>query len=348
MAITRRLPFIAALVATAGMVAACGGASDTAEGGEGGTTDAPQISFLYSPYADYAPFFLAEDKGYFEEAGVDVELIAKGGTSGETYQLVSTNNVTAGGATWGAGLFNATEAGASLSVIASVSRIPESGPNPAPFVVSTESGITDIEGVKGARVGIPGDGGFGIYSVYKALEAGGLTLDDVELVNVGPPETAPALVNGSIEAAWSIEPISSSIKSEGIADEILPIDYHAGTELGALVFSTEYLDEHPDAVVAFTAAYLRAAAELEDGGWDDVANQEIIARYTELPVETLTSLALTEQDPTGEIDWENVREQEAFFRERDTLVYEGEADVEGIFRGDILEQARTKAEGFRS
>lgn len=345
MAITRRLLLTAALAATAGLVTACGG---TSEGGEGGTADAPEITFLYSPYADYAPFFLAEDKGYFDEAGVDVELIAKGGTSGETYQLVSTNNVTAGGATWGAGLFNATEAGASLSVIASVSRIPETGPNPSPFVVSTESGITDIEGVKGARVGIPGDGGFGIYSVYKALEAGGLTLDDVELVNVGPPETGPALVNGSIDAAWSIEPISTSLEDEGIAEEILPIDYHAGTELGALVFSTEYVDEHPDAVVAFTAAYLRAAAELEEGGWDDAANQEIIARYTELPVETLTSLALTEQDPTGEIDWADVREQEQFFRERGTLVYEGEADVEGIFRGDILEQARVKAEGSGS
>ena len=177
----------------------------------------------------------------------------------------------------------------------------------------------------------------------KALEAGGLTLDDVELVNVGPPETGPALVGGSVDAAWSIEPISSSLESEGIASEILPIDYHAGTELGALVFSTEYVDEHPDAVVAFTAAYLRAAAELEAGGWDDPANQEIIARYTELPVETLTSLALTEQDPTGEIDWEDVHAQEQFFRDRGTLEYEGEADVESIFRADLLEQARERA-----
>ncbi|WP_264030146.1 ABC transporter substrate-binding protein [Cellulosimicrobium sp. SH8] len=340
MAISRRSSITISLVAAAGVLAGCAGGSDPSGGGDDA---APQISFLYSPYADYAPFFLAEDKGYFEEAGVDVELLAKGGTSGETYQLVSTNNVTAGGATWGAGLFNATEAGASLSVIASVSRVPESGPNPAPFVVAADSGITSIEQVAGSRVGIPGDGGFGIYSVAKALEAGGLTLDDVELVNVGPPETGPALVGGSVDAAWSIEPISSSLESEGIASEILPIDYHAGTELGALVFSTEYVDEHPDAVVAFTAAYLRAAAELEAGGWDDPANQEIIARYTELPVETLTSLALTEQDPTGEIDWEDVHAQEQFFRDRGTLEYEGEADVESIFRADLLEQARERA-----
>ncbi|WP_454044021.1 ABC transporter substrate-binding protein [Cellulosimicrobium sp. Marseille-Q8652] len=341
MAMSRRSAVTITLVAATGILAGCAAEGDAA--GPGDESAAPRISFLYSPYADYAPFFLAEDKGYFEDAGVDVELLAKGGTSGETYQLVSTNNVTAGGATWGAGLFNATEAGASLSVIASVSRVPESGPNPAPFVVSTESGITSIEEVAGTRVGIPGDGGFGVYSVAKALEAGGLTLDDVELVNVGPPETGPALVGGSIDAAWSIEPISSSLESEGITQEILPIDYHAGTELGALVFSTEYVDEHPDAVVAFTAAYLRAAAELQDGGWDDAANQEIIARYTELPVETLTSLALTEQDPTGEIDWEDVHEQEQFFRDRGTLEYEGEADVEGIFRSDILEQAQEQA-----
>ncbi|OYN87950.1 ABC transporter substrate-binding protein [Parenemella sanctibonifatiensis] len=307
------------------------------------SSGSPKISFLYSPYADYAPFFLAQDKGYFSQAGVEVELLAKGGTSGETYQLVSTNNVTSGGATWGAGLFNANAAGASLSVIASVSRIPLSGPNPAPFLVSTSSGITSVADLAGRRVGTPGDGGFGIYSIAKALESGGLTLADVELVNVGPPETGPALSGGSIDAAWSIEPISTALTSQGIAEELLPIDYHAGTELGALVFSSDFVDENPEAVVNFTAAYLAAAAELKAGGWDDPDNQQIIATYTELPVETLTSLALTEQDPTGTIDWDDVHLQETFFRERGTLEFEGQSDIENAFRSDLLEQARQRS-----
>ena len=98
MAISRRSSVTISLVAAAGILAGCAGGSDPSGGGDDA---APQISFLYSPYADYAPVFLAEDKGYFEEAGVDVELLAKGGTSGETYQLVSTNNVTAGRARWG-------------------------------------------------------------------------------------------------------------------------------------------------------------------------------------------------------------------------------------------------------
>ncbi|MCD1572229.1 ABC transporter substrate-binding protein [Agromyces mediolanus] len=337
----RRLVGGLALLASAALLTACsagGGepASETAE-------DAPKITFLYSPYADYAPFFLAEEKGYFEDAGVDVELISKSGSSGETYQQVSTGNIVAGGATWGAGLFNATKAGASLSVIASVSRIPESGKNPSPLLASEQSGITEAEQLKGKKIGIPGDGGFGIYSVHLALESAGLSLDDVELVNLSPGDIPPALANGSIDATWSIEPISSAVISQGLAHEILDVDYQAGVELGALVFNTDYVEKHPAAVVAFTSAYLKAVQELADGGWQDADDQAVIAEYTDLPVETLTSIGLTVQDPEGAIDWKDVARQEAFFRDRGALEFQGDSGIEQVFRADLLEQASAEA-----
>ncbi|GGM51017.1 ABC transporter substrate-binding protein [Microbacterium saperdae] len=333
----RALAGASLLLASTLLVSACtstgaGEATDTAE-------DAPPITFLYSPYADYAPFFLAEEKGYFEDAGVDVELVAKGGSSGETYQQVSTGNITAGGATWGAGLFNATKSGASISVIASVSRIPESGPNPSPLLASDASGITDAADLKGKKIGIPGDGGFGIYSVALALESVGLSVEDVELVNLSPGDIPAALANGSVEASWSIEPISSAVIAQGIGHELLDIDYQAGVELGAMVFNTEYVDKHPAAVTAFTAAYLKAVKELEDGGWQDPATQEIIAEYTDLPVETLTSIALTTQDPSGAIDWMDVARQEQFFRDRDALEFDGDSGIQDIYRDDILSDA---------
>ncbi|MEV4667428.1 ABC transporter substrate-binding protein [Microbacterium sp. LWO12-1.2] len=333
----RALAGASLLLASTLLVSACtstgaGEATDSAE-------DAPPITFLYSPYADYAPFFLAEEKGYFEDAGVDVELVAKGGSSGETYQQVSTGNITAGGATWGAGLFNATKSGASISVIASVSRIPESGPNPSPLLASDASGITDAADLKGKKIGIPGDGGFGIYSVALALESVGLSVADVELVNLSPGDIPAALANGSVEASWSIEPISSAVIAQGIGHELLDIDYQAGVELGAMVFNTEYVDKHPAAVTAFTAAYLKAVKELEDGGWQDPATQKIIAEYTDLPVETLTSIALTTQDPSGAIDWEDVARQEQFFRDRDALEFDGDSGIQDIYRDDILSDA---------
>lgn len=333
----RALAGAALVLASALTVTACS-SSSTGEPTES-AEDAPTITFLYSPYADYAPFFLAQEKGYFEDAGLDVELVAKGGSSGETYQQVSTGNITAGGATWGAGLFNATKSGASISVIASVSRIPESGPNPSPLLVSEASDVQDAADLAGKKIGIPGDGGFGIYSVALALESAGLDVADVELVNLSPGDIPAALSNGSVDASWSIEPISSAVIAQGIGHELLPIDYHAGVELGAMVFNTEYVDKHPAAVTAFTAAYLKAVNELEEGGWQDPDTQEIIAAYTELPVETLTSIALTTQDPSGEIDWEDVARQEQFFRDRDALEFDGDSGIQDIYRDDILKDA---------
>lgn len=340
MTASRRLLSTLTAAGAALALAACGGSSATDEpGGEGAAGELPPISFMYSPYSDYAPFFVAQEKGYFEDAGLDVELIAKGGSSGETFQHVSTGNVTGGGASWAAGLFNATAAGASLAVVSSVSRVPESGPNPAPLMVREGSGIADPADLAGKKIGTTGESGFAYYSINLALESVGLSLDDVETVNLGAGDIIPALANGSIDASWTIEPISTAIEGEGIGHEILDVSYHAGTELGAIIFNAEFTDEHPDAVVAFLTAYLRAAGELADGGWDDPEIQEIISEYTELPVETLTSLALSDVDPEGRVNWDSVHDQEEFFREKGSLEFEGDSGIEDVYRDDLRRQA---------
>ena len=334
MSIRRRITAGIALAAGAALLAGCATGGGSADAGE-----TPTISFLYSPYADYAPFFLAEEKGYFEDEGLDVELISKSGSSGETYQQVSTGSITAGGATWGAGLFNATKAGASLAVIASVSKVPSEGKNPAPLMAAAGSGVTDAAQLAGKKVGIPGEGGFGIYSVYLALESVGIDLEDVQLVNLTPGDTMPAMANGSVDASWTIEPISSAIERNDMGVQLLDVDYQAGVELGAMVFNSDFVEKHPEAVTAFTAAYLRAVNELHDGGWDDPANQQIIADYTDLPVADLKSIGLTLQDPEGAIDWEDVARQEQFFRDRGTLEFEGPSGIEKMFKKEILEAA---------
>lgn len=331
------------VAATAAVLALAACSPATSDIGSEPADGPAKISFMYSPYADYAGFFVAQEKGYFEEAGVEVELIAKGGSSGETFQHVSTGNVTGGGASWGAGLFNATATGASLSVLGGVSRVPESSRNPAPLMASDDSSIETLEDLKGAKIGVPGQTGFGIYSVYKALDAAGLTLDDVELVNLGPGDIIPAMANGSIDASWTIEPIATALKEQKIGHEITDVSYHAGTELGMVLFNTEYVEKNSDAVVNFMAAYLKAAHELADGGWDDPEIQEIIAEYTELPASTLKSIALTEADPEGKINWDNVEEQEKFLRSIDVLEFSGDSDIKKVFKDDLREQAVKKA-----
>ena len=345
MTIRRRIVAAAAATAAVLALAAC---APSAPAGEGGSDEGPtKISFMYSPYADYAGFFVAQDKGYFADAGLEVELLAKGGTSGETFQHVSTGNVTGGGASWGAGLFNATAAGASIAVVGGMSRIPDEGPNPSPVMATDASGIEKLEDLKGKKIGVPGQTGFGLYSVYKALDSVQLTLDDVELVNVGPGDIIPAMANGSIDASWTVEPVAAALKAEKIGHEISDVSYHAGTELGVVIFNSEFADSNPEDVSAFFAAYLKAVHELSEGGWDDPEIQEIIAKYTDLPATTLKEIALTDAASGGEINWDDVAAQESFLRGRDVLEYAGQSGVTDVYRSDIREQAVEIAENAK-
>lgn len=300
----------------------------------------PKIEFLYSPFADYAPFFLAKELGYFEAFGVDVKLSPKSGTS-ETIQMLASGNVEAGAATWGAGLFNSINRGATVAIVATMARMPATVPSPSPFMVSSaawNSGIRTVQALKGKRVGVPGPGGFGLFSVAKALEKGGLTLKDVQLVNLPPPATAAAFANGGLEAGWSIEPFALQMERQGLAKRLVE-DHTFGTELGFIAFNEGFLSKNQEAVAKFLAGYLKAARQLDQGGWKDARVLDIVARYTGGQVAVLRDISYTVRPADGAIDMASVREQEQFFRAQGTLDYKGNANIDAIYRRDILQRA---------
>ena len=275
----------------------------------------PRVEFLYSPFADYAPFFVAEELGYFDAFGVNVTLSPKVDTA-ETIQMLASGNIEAGGATWGASLFNALDRGATVAIIATLARMPETVPSPSPLMVSQaawDAGIRSVEDLRGKRVGIPGPGGFGIYSVAKALEKGGLSVEDVEAVFLPPPATAAAFANGALEAGWSIEPFASALETQGLGRRLVE-DHTFGTELGFIAFNQDFVAANEDAVVRFMAGYLKAARLLDNGGWEDDAIIDIVAKYTGTERDTLRGIPYTVRSDDGAIDMDSVREQEAFFR----------------------------------
>lgn len=300
----------------------------------------PKIEFLYSPFADYAPFFVAEELGYFDEFGLDVTLSPKGGTA-ETIQMLASGNVVSGAATWGAGLFNSINSGATVTIVGTLAKMPDTVPSPSPFMVSEQAwqaGIREVKDLKGKRVGIPGPGGFGLYSVAKALEKGGLTVNDVEAVYLPPPATAAAFANGGLEAGWSIEPFALQLEKEGLGRRLVE-DHTFGTELGFIAFNNEFAKQNEDAVVNFLAAFLKAARQLDNGGWQDDNILEIVSKYTGTEKETLKGIAYTVRSEDGSIDLASVREQEEFFRSRGALEYDGPIDIDSVYRTDLLEKA---------
>ncbi|CAN5737345.1 ABC transporter substrate-binding protein [soil metagenome] len=301
------------------------------------------MEFLYAPATFYAPFFVAEDKGYFDDYGVDVTLANKSGTA-ETIQLLATGQSQSGGSTWGSGFFNSIALGSTVSLVSQLAKVPSATDvKPvSPLIVSKarfDSGELDtVAELAGKRVGIPGPGAFGEYSVYLAITGGGVAWDDVELVNLGPPDAGAALETGQVDASFSIEPLATLFAAQDLTTSVS--DHHAaGVELAFIAFNDAWLEENTDTVIRFTAAYLKAARELESGNWEDPEIRDIVAKYTELPLDVLGQIGLTESSPDGSFDEASIRAQEAYFREAGQLEYEGDADLESVLQPEILAAA---------
>jgi len=345
---SRMLAAIGASTLAASLVTAPVGAQDASALPLPAIPETPvTLEFLYSPFTDYAPFFVAEDKGYFDAYGLDVTLANKSGTA-ETIQLLATAQSQAGGSTWGSAFFNSIDLGATVAVVAQLAQVPSDpeAKSPVPLIVSKarfDSGelttVADLapaaDGTK-KKVLIPGPGGFGEYSVHLALQAAGLTIDDIEQAYMGPPDALAALENGAIDAAWTIEPFPT-LWGDAVAS--ISDDHSRGVELGFVAFNSEWLEANQDAAILFTAAYIKAARELDSGGFDDPAIKEIIAKYTELPIETLDAIGKTVRSEDGSLDEASIRDQEAYFRGVGQLTYEGDADIDSVYRRDILAAA---------
>ena len=115
-------------------------------------------------------------------------------------------------------------------------------------------------------------------------------------------------------------------------------------ELGFVAFNKDWLEANIDAAILFTAAYLRASHELDQGGFSDPQIQDIISKYTDLPIETLDAIGKTIRSDDGSFDEASVRAQEQYFRDAGQLTYEGEADIDSVYRRDILEAANAYLE----
>lgn len=298
------------------------------------------VSLMYLPVTDYAPFFVAKEKGYFDALGLNLDLLPKDATA-ETVPLVASGRVTAGGASWAAGVFNAAQAGSGVTAVAQLARVPTGGRMPVHFMLSpalAAQGVTSAAALKGKRIGVLGAGAFTVYLAGQVLKSGGLTLDDVQVVHLTVPTFGQAFANGAIDGGVVFEPFATLFEQKNIA-KIMPGNFGQGTEVGFILVNSDFLQAKEDVVVRMVAGFLRAARDLQDGGWRDAATRSMIRKYVKLDTAVMDTMGVSMIEENGQIDLKSVREQEAFFRQAGLLAYKGELDFKRFYRPDVASKA---------
>jgi NitT/TauT family transport system substrate-binding protein len=194
-----------------------------------------------------AGYVMAEAKGFYEEAGLDVEIMPGGPN------LNSTALVATGANTFGTndtnGILLGIDQGMDLVMIGACFQR-----HPAGVITLTSSGITTPADLVGRRLAYTEGGPWTLTRAM--LNAAGVSVDDIELV-VSP--STELLMNGDVDAKTGFtvnEPIA--VELAGMPTTvILPSDFGVQSNAEVIFTTRDYLEANPDTVRAFLAATVR-------------------------------------------------------------------------------------------
>lgn len=218
------------------------------------------VALDWYPNANHAGLFLAKERGWFTEEGIDLDLY----TPADPTTVLQT--VGAGKDTFGISyqtdVLLARAQGIPVVSVAAISQVPLQG-----IMVLESSGITRPADLKGKTIGYPGIPSQEAF-LATMLANDNLTMSDVDLVNVGFDLT-PAVVSGKADGAlgafWTHETIVA--ERAGYPVTMLRVEEFGVPSYYELVLvaSEKTADDDPDLIARFLRAAARGyAAAAED------------------------------------------------------------------------------------
>jgi NitT/TauT family transport system substrate-binding protein len=274
-----------------------------------------------------APVFIAQDKGYFREAGLDVELkffdaaqpIAVATTSGD---------IDFGITAFTAGLYNLAGKG-TLKVIGGMSREKAGYPLIGYFASNNAyaAGLKTPKDLAGKRIAVTQVGSSFHYSLGLLADKYGFKLADVKIVPLQSLSNAAAALKGeTVDAALLPASTARKLMDDGGAKLLGWVGDETPWQLGA-VFASPRTLANKALVTKLLGVLDRADREYHDVILSSVKDGnaaindktrpllEIIAKYTNLPVEQVVGNCAY-IDPDGKLDVKNVDNQIKWLQEQ--------------------------------
>lgn len=256
----------AALSSAALVLTACGGEASESESSSGGGEDAGPITLTVADTNGAPLYFLtyAQQEGFCEDAGVDLEITASSGGATVIPQLVS-GDLDVAGSNVVSVLIGASQ-GLPLRMIAGgTSTSEESEQDFSALMVAPDSTVTDISQLEGRRVAVNTLRNINDIVLGSMLEEAGLSYDSVSFVELPFPDMAAAVEGGDVDAALLIEPFVTLAEEGGL--KIIGRPYSAvrpGLQIGTYVVSEQFAQENPDAVEGFQECVQAAADSIRE------------------------------------------------------------------------------------
>jgi ABC-type nitrate/sulfonate/bicarbonate transport system substrate-binding protein len=263
--------------------------------------------------------FVAQDKGYFKDEGLDVELVSFKAAP-QILPAIATGEVQASGSAVTPALFNAFARGITMKLVADKGQVAK-GFGFAAIVIRSDLAdtIKDFKDLKGRKFAVMGKGVSSTTQLGKALELGGIEPNEVELIELGLPEMVAALGNKAIDGATLLEPFITLASARNVAvrwkgmEDFLPFT----GQNGVIIYSQAFAREQQEAAKRWMVAYLkgvRAYLDAVTSGTDRDGVNAILAKHTAVKdLSLLARIAATGFDPNGRMEIRSLEADQDWF-----------------------------------
>lgn len=213
------------------------------------------VGLGYIPSVQFAPFYRAEQAGYYTDEGLRVTFQNK--IDPDLVALVGQGALDVGLAD-GTSVIPAVSQGIPIRYIATVY-----GQFPSIVFGKASSGIAKAADLKGKRIGIPGRYGSSWIMLQALLGSAKLTVNDVQIVEYPDFGQGAAVAQGAVDAATGFinnEPVQ--LELSGVGAFVLTVDVVVALPGPGLIASTKTISAKHDAVAGFVRATLKAMDEI--------------------------------------------------------------------------------------
>jgi NitT/TauT family transport system substrate-binding protein len=262
-----------------------------------------------------AGVYVAMEKGYFRDANVNVELVTVDNINALIAPIATGQiDIATGGPS--AGFFNALARGVKLRIVADQNT---ARPGMSSIALMVRKDLIDDGQVKtyadlrGRTIAVVSKRATMELDVLKALEKGGLTRNDVNLVNMGFPQMNLAFGSKNIDAALQIEPLVTAAMAKKLAVRWKGVDEITPNRQNSFYMISEPFAARKDVARAYMVAYLRGVRDYYDGIHKKKANRQeiirILTRHTLVKDPAVyDQMIMPAIDPNGELNVPSIQE----------------------------------------